>query len=100
MCGSTRSTTSPSRSSTRRSTPCAAGCCGPKFSVKLRTEASVIAFPRRSRSDAGVELLPRDDRALVAAFADLVDAVMGAHAERDLAPLHLDALGLDRHGEP
>ena len=28
---------SPSISSTRRSTPCAAGCCGPKFSVKLLT---------------------------------------------------------------
>src|SRR6188472_685931 len=27
--------TSPSISSTRRSTPCAAGCCGPKFSVKF-----------------------------------------------------------------
>src|SRR5690606_27631816 len=27
--------TSPSISSTRRSTPCAAGCCGPKFTVKL-----------------------------------------------------------------
>ena len=25
--------TSPSSSSTRRSTPCAAGCCGPKLSV-------------------------------------------------------------------
>src|SRR5690606_1478291 len=27
--------TSPSISSTRRSTPCAAGCCGPKLTVKL-----------------------------------------------------------------
>src|SRR6188768_3407859 len=27
--------TSPSSSSTSRSTPCAAGCCGPKFSVKF-----------------------------------------------------------------
>src|SRR5215471_8614172 len=27
--------TSPSISSTRRSTPCAAGCCGPKFRVKF-----------------------------------------------------------------
>src|SRR5688500_12177555 len=28
----------------RRSTPWAAGCCGPKFIVKSRTEASVIAI--------------------------------------------------------
>ena len=33
MCGSARWITSPSSSSTRRSTPCAAGCCGPKFIV-------------------------------------------------------------------
>src|SRR5574343_1538707 len=39
MCGSARWTTSPSNSSTRRSTPCAAGCCGPKFRVKLRISA-------------------------------------------------------------
>src|SRR3954464_14523158 len=36
MCGSAFCTTSPSISSTSRSTPCAAGCCGPKFIVKLR----------------------------------------------------------------
>src|SRR5574343_580999 len=39
ICGSARCTTSPSSSSTRRKTPCAAGCCGPKFSVKLRISA-------------------------------------------------------------
>ena len=33
MCGSARWITSPASSSTSRSTPCAAGCCGPKFSV-------------------------------------------------------------------
>src|SRR5262249_24586846 len=44
MCGSTRSTTSPSSSSTRRSTPCAAGCCGPKLMVKLRSAVSVMRF--------------------------------------------------------
>ena len=33
ICGSARCTTSPSISRIRRSTPCAAGCCGPKFSV-------------------------------------------------------------------
>src|SRR6188768_2138 len=36
MCGSAFWMTSPSISSTRRNTPCAAGCCGPKFIVKLR----------------------------------------------------------------
>src|SRR4249920_790813 len=36
ICGSAFWMTSPSISSTRRSTPCAAGCCGPKFIVKLR----------------------------------------------------------------
>src|SRR5512139_3500990 len=35
ICGSARWITSPSSSSTSRSTPCAAGCCGPKFSVKF-----------------------------------------------------------------
>src|SRR5574343_282981 len=39
MCGSARCTTSPSSSSTRRNTPWAAGCCGPKLSVKLRISA-------------------------------------------------------------
>src|SRR5574343_379359 len=39
ICGSARWTTSPSNSSTRRSTPWAAGCCGPKFRVKLRISA-------------------------------------------------------------
>src|ERR1700760_2049373 len=31
ICGSARSTISPSSSRISRSTPCAAGCCGPKF---------------------------------------------------------------------
>src|SRR5688572_10385598 len=46
MCGSALWITSPSISSTRRSTPCAAGCCGPKFSVKLWI--SVMAARPRS----------------------------------------------------
>src|SRR6266516_2488511 len=51
MCGSTRSTTSPSSSSTRRNTPCAAGCWGPKLMVKLRSEASFIARRRLPRGN-------------------------------------------------
>jgi hypothetical protein len=50
MCGSARSTTSPFISSTRRSTPWAAGCCGPKLIVKFCTWAGTIgvsvAMPR------------------------------------------------------
>src|SRR5512139_3919217 len=45
MCGSAFCTTSPSISSTRRSTPCAAGCCGPKFMVYLRMSAMARILP-------------------------------------------------------
>src|SRR3954462_12888668 len=50
MCGSAFWMTSPSISSTRRSTPCASGCCGPKFIVKLRISfiaASLLGLQRR-----------------------------------------------------
>ncbi|EGE55703.1 hypothetical protein RHECNPAF_8900119 [Rhizobium etli CNPAF512] len=49
ICGSTRSTISPSSSRTRRRTPCAAGCCGPKLMLKLRTLCSVMAMGSRSQ---------------------------------------------------
>ena len=45
MCGSARSTTSPSISRMRRSTPCAAGCCGPKLIVKLCIWMSGMGSP-------------------------------------------------------
>src|SRR5688572_10010327 len=48
ICGSAFWITSPSISSTRRSTPWAAGCCGPKFSVKFWISA-MAARPRRTR---------------------------------------------------
>ena len=55
ICGSTRSTTSPSSSSTSRSTPCAAGCCGPKLMVNLRSSPSrlplSVSLVRVSMSD-------------------------------------------------
>ena len=38
--GPMRSTSSPSSSSTSRNTPCAAGCCGPKLMLNLRTGVS------------------------------------------------------------
>src|SRR6185369_445927 len=40
MYGSQRSTISPSISTTRRSTPWAAGCCGPKFIVRVLISTS------------------------------------------------------------
>src|SRR4029078_9477681 len=113
MCGSTRSTTSPSSSSTRRKTPCAAGCCGPKLMLNWRMSVSGIGAPgaERSRSlgdgldarelgvfvDAGDEARPRDDHALVAAFADEVDAVVRAHVEVKTATLDVPASRVDRH---
>ena len=52
MCGSLRSTCSPSSSSTSRSTPCAAGCCGPKFSVKFFTLGPWKNFSDSSAANA------------------------------------------------
>src|SRR5262245_18657329 len=43
--------TSPSISSTRRRTPCAAGCCGPKFRVKLRISATRARLHLRADRD-------------------------------------------------
>src|SRR6266849_1905525 len=51
ICGSTRATTSPSSSSTSRSTPCAAGCCGPKLMVKLRRLCSLIEFANQPKAN-------------------------------------------------
>src|SRR5262245_44451437 len=48
MCGSAFWITSPSISSTRRSTPWAAGCCGPKLSVKLRISAIGLDLSARA----------------------------------------------------
>src|SRR5687767_5142428 len=42
--GSTRLTISPSSSSTRRSTPCAAGCCGPKLMLNVRSSAAAASM--------------------------------------------------------
>src|SRR5260370_37398823 len=55
ICGSQRSTISPSISTTRRSTPWAAGCCGPKFIVSVLISTSDMSarlhlFLRRGRS--------------------------------------------------
>ena len=52
--------------------------------VKLRGAASAITPSpplSRLRRDARIELVPHDDEALVAAFADQIDAVMGLDLE-------------------
>src|ERR1700730_4643242 len=127
MCGSTRSTTSPSSSSTRRSTPCAAGCCGPKLIVKLRVGTSFMrarysyacCFPysplatRHSlcaaghspfadllgfRRDPRLELVPLHDKAFVAPFADEVGPVVRFDPESDAWPDDFHALDIDCYG--
>src|SRR5262245_60712022 len=122
-----RSTTSPSSSSTRRSTPCAAGCCGPKFMVKLRNSLSAIPirhslFAARHRSatrhsllaplsgrhhrllgllrllrEARMELVPGHDVTLMTTLTDRVDAVVRLDFEGDARALDRHALDLDRH---
>src|SRR3977135_2492686 len=62
MCGSARWMTSPSSSSTRRSTPCAAGCCGPKFRVSLRISAIALFFGVVVFADDARRHFPRIDR--------------------------------------
>src|SRR6202048_4609272 len=106
ICGSTRSTTSPSSSSTRRRTPWAAGCCGPKFTVKLRNCGSAIdCLPRHRHSrplivETCVELVPRHDEALVTAFADCVHSVVCLDRKGDARPIDGDTLGFHCHGQP
>src|SRR5215510_14588956 len=125
MWGSAFRMTSPSSSSTRRSTPCAAGCCGPKFRVKLRNSLSAIPIrhslfaarhlfatryslhsSRRQRRllgllrllrEARMEPVPSHDVTLMTALADRVDAVMRLDLEGDAGALDRHALGLDRH---
>src|SRR5579863_1070939 len=85
MCGSAFWITSPSISSTRRSTPCAAGCCGPKFIVKLR----ISATPRRVLEGRLIAVIladhPRHQRARLDRHR-LVDyaALLGVVADLDI----------------
>src|SRR6186997_2948326 len=99
MCGSTRSTTSPSSSSTRRSTPCAAGCCGPKLMVKLRSEDSVIRdyslFARLRFLIPGQHILralPWREKIEVAEFLGEANGVVD-HPLELVVPAHLDEAG-------
>src|SRR4029077_9602451 len=106
MCGSTRSTTSPSSSSTRRNTPCAAGCCGPKLMVKLRSSVSAMESIRsnhrirqcrlaRLSRQPGIEFFPCHHEALVTALPDRIETVMGSYLEGHSQAVDRDALGVD-----
>src|SRR3990170_962845 len=99
MCGSARWITSPSSSSTRRSTPCAAGCCGPKLMLKLRTAVSAIsllclfvtrqhvfrAFPRRQEIEIA-EFLLELDRLVDHALDLVVVTHLDEAGEREILP--------------
>src|SRR5688572_2773447 len=86
MCGSAFWITSPSISSTSRSTPCAAGCCGPKFSVKFWI--SDISVHGR-----------RDAVALLADHLRHGDARLDGHRLVDDAPQRRVIANLDPAGQ-
>src|SRR3954465_4519336 len=94
ICGSTRATISPSSSSTRRSTPCAAGCCGPKLMVKLRRfsaiRLSLGLFVAGQRHVAGA--LPRRKEIEIAEFLSEPHLVVD-HALLLVVVAHLDEAG-------
>src|SRR5262245_2335816 len=90
MCGSTRSTISPSSSRTRRSTPWAAGCCGPK--LMLNCLSSVSGMVLRGQTLRVCPLSPTVVvpwgqtcrvcpllRSLLVARDDVLHALPGAH---------------------
>src|SRR5690349_22454652 len=94
MCGSTRFTTSPSSSSTRRSTPCAAGCCGPKLMLNWRISVSGMALrtllliPRQHV----INTLPRALEVEVAEFLGELDGLVD-DALLVVVVAHLDVAG-------
>src|SRR6185369_10924014 len=77
MCGSAFWITSPSISSTRRNTPCAAGCCGPKFIVRLRISATEALLTDNARYQHarfnGYRLVDHALLVFVVAHLDLAD---------------------------
>src|SRR5688572_10952037 len=85
MCGSAFWITSPSISRTRRSTPCAAGCCGPKFSVKFWISGIAASSRRTGRALLANHLGHGDPRLNADRFLD------DAAARRVVA--HLDVTG-------
>src|SRR6516165_2131619 len=87
ICGSTRATTSPSSSSTRRSTPCAAGCCGPKLMVKLRSAGSFMSLVDRRYSLPAILLVARQR----------IIGTLPWREEVEFAELLVEAHGLVKH---
>src|SRR5437588_4089472 len=96
MCGSTRSTTSPSSSSTKRSTPWAAGCCGPKLMVKLRRLCSAMVLTGlRGLLVAGKDIirpLPRREEIEIAELLGEAHRVVDDALDL-VVPAHLDESG-------
>src|SRR5271156_1067411 len=92
--GSTRSTTSPSSSSTRRSTPCAAGCCGPKLMVKLRTSliASACLPSLLVAGQRIVRTFPRRQEIEIAEFLGELHGIVD-DALLLVVPAHFDEAG-------
>src|SRR5688572_33229632 len=80
MCGSQPRMISPSISSTRRSTPCAAGCCGPKFIVRFWISGKAAPLTREPRilADHAWHVVARLDR------DRLVDHAAGGRVVADL----------------
>src|ERR1041384_7313648 len=102
ICGSQRSTISPSISTTRRSTPWAAGCCGPKFIVSVLISTSdmtltlcllvgllvtgqhlVRAFPRAQEVETA-ELLRQPHRLVDDTLLQVVPAQLDEAGQRKI----------------
>src|ERR1700755_3057315 len=100
--GAQRCKISPSISTTRRSTPCAAGCCGPKFIVSVLISTSDIsarpalllglfvagqnltrAFPRAEEVEA-TEFLSELHRLIDDALLHIVPAYLDEAGEREV----------------
>src|SRR2546429_142630 len=68
-----RTTVSPSSSTTSRSTPCVAGCCGPMFTSICSALGSGEAAPQREALAQGVSLrvgLPHQDASQIGMAAE------------------------------
>src|ERR1041384_4402540 len=98
ICGSQRSTISPSISTTRRSTPWAAGCCGPKFIVSVLISTSDMTLTLCLLVGllvARQHLLRAFPRAQEVEAAELLGELHGLvdDALLQVVPAHLDEAG-------
>src|SRR4051812_1466791 len=103
MCGSQRSTISPSISTTRRSTPWAAGCCGPKFIVSVLISTSDMSARLTLLFDLLLGLLVTRQH-LVCAFpraqeVEAAEFLRELHGFVDDALLHVIPAQFDEAGE-